>query len=95
MGTIEVLVPIVEVKVKEIRMAERPSDLNGKALGLLWNQKPNGNLLLKELEERLNGRYRLRGTRMREKALASSEAPSEVIEELSVNSDLVILAIGD
>ena len=95
MGTINVLVPTAEVRTHEIEMVQRPADLNGKTIGFLWNRKPSGNILLKKLEEWLKGEFQLRGTWMGEKALSSSEAPPEVIDEFAARSDLVILAIGD
>ncbi len=95
MGKLEVLVPVAEVKAGEVKMAERPADLDGKVIGFLWNHKPNGDLLLKYLEESLKEKYPIEGTLMKEKALASSEASSEALEELSAKCDLVILAIGD
>lgn len=94
-GKIEVLVPISEVKVKKIRMAKRPLNFYGKIIGFLWNRKPNGNLLLRNLEEALKQKYQLRGTLMKEKPLSSSEASPEVLEELSAKCDFVVLAIGD
>ena len=92
---INVLVPTAEVKIHEIEMAQRPADLTGKTVGFLWNRKPNGNILLRKLEEWLKGECQLRSTWMGEKALSSSEAPPEVIDEFAAKSDLVILAIGD
>jgi hypothetical protein len=47
------------------------------------------------LEEWLKEKFQLRSTWMGEKALSSSEAPPEVIDEFAARSDLVILAIGD
>ncbi len=95
MRRIEVLVPVADVPVKELKMAQRPFDIYGKTIGFLWNRKPNGNLLLKHLEKALNKKYHLQGTWMREKSLSSSQASPEVLEELSARCDLVILAIGD
>ena len=96
MRKIEILVPVGEVKLgKMIKVASRPSNLEGKVVGLLWNHKPNGNLLLENLEKLVKKKYKLCGTLMREKPLSSSEAPHEVLEELFAKCDLVILAIGD
>ena len=95
MRTIDVLVPVANVPMKEIEMAQRPLDIYGKTIGFLWNRKPNGNLLLKHLEKALNKKYHLRGTWTMEKSLSSSQASPEVLEDLSARCDLVILAIGD
>jgi hypothetical protein len=95
MEEIEVLVPVSQVEYGEIEMVGRPRDLDGKLIGFMWNHKPNGDLLLKGLEAALRGKFNLSGTLMREKSVASSEAGTEVLEELSTKCDLVILAIGD
>lgn len=94
-GMIEVLVPTAEVRFQEIKMVQRCRDPNGKVIGFLWNRKPNGDLLLNDLVKSLREKYQLHETLMREKALSSSPAPPEVLEELSAKCDLVILAIGD
>jgi len=95
MKEIEVLIPVSQVEYGEIEMVGRPQHLDGKLIGFLWNHKPNGDLLLKGLEAALREKFNLSGTLMREKNVASSEADSEVLEELSAKCDLVILAIGD
>lgn len=95
MNRIEVLVPTAEVRFQEIEMAERWQDPTGKVIGFLWNKKPNGDLLLKHLEKFLLEKYLLRETLRREKFLSSSGASPEILEDLSAQCDLVILAIGD
>jgi len=64
-------------------MAEKTKDLNGKVIGLMWNHKPNGDLLLRNLEGALSRKFELSGVLMKEKPLASSGAPPDVLEELS------------
>ena len=95
MGKIEVLVPTVEVAIREIEMAKRPGDLRGRKVGFFWNRKPNGDILLRRVEEELVKRFQLHKTPMRQKALSSSGAPPEILDELSGSFDLVVLAIGD
>ncbi len=87
MNKIEILVPVAEVRFGEIKMAERTKDLNGKVIGLMWNHKPNGDLLLRKLEEALRGKLELSRVLMKEKPLASSGAPPEVLEELSAHCE--------
>jgi hypothetical protein len=95
MKRIEVLVPVAEAKYGELAMVERPRDLNGKAVGFVWNHKPYGDLLLNNVEQALKEKFRLSGTWMRTKPRASSGAPPQILEELSAKCDLVVLAIGD
>ena len=56
---VTVLVPTGEARVKEISIAPRVHDLNDKAMGFLWNRKPNGDILLIRTKERLSQRFRL------------------------------------
>jgi hypothetical protein len=95
MDKIEVLVPVAETRSMEIKMPERPRDLNGKVIGFLWNNKPNGDLLLGNLKEALEKKSRLATTLMEKKSIAASGATPEVLEDLSAQCDLVVLAIGD
>jgi hypothetical protein len=95
MGKIEIFVPVSEVNPREIRMAERPSSLNGKVIGLMWDEKPNGDLLLNNLRGALKNKFLPSEILMKSKPRASAGAPVEILEELSTKCNLVILAIGD
>ena len=95
MNKIEVLIPTAAPRADELEMAKRPNSLEGKVLGLLWNAKPNGDLLLMRIGRILNDRFRFSEINMRRKPLASSGASLGVIEELSAGCDFVITAIGD
>ena len=52
-NTIEVFVPTAEAKIKKLAVNPRIHDLTGKVLGFLWNEKPNGDILLKRLREQI------------------------------------------
>ncbi|MFC1816968.1 hypothetical protein ACFL0M_13770 [Thermodesulfobacteriota bacterium] len=95
MGKIEILVPVAKVKFGEIKMAQRPLDLEKKFIGLMWNGKPNADLLLQNLRKSLEKIFPLSRTLMESKPLPTSAAPTEVLEGLSSKFDLVILAIAD
>jgi hypothetical protein len=95
LGKIEILVPVAEANFEEIRTAERPSNLDEKVIGLMWDGKPNGDLLLNHVGEALEKKFLLSEILMKSKPRASSRAPDEVLEELSTKCNLVILAIGD
>ena len=93
--TIAMLDPTAKANVKEIAMSPQVSDLNGKVIGFLWNEKPNGDLLLLRIKEQLSQRFQLAGTSWQQKAAAGLPAEAATIEELTRTSDLVITAIGD
>jgi hypothetical protein len=44
-------------KVTPIKLAPRITTLEGKTIGLKWNQKPNGNILLDRVAELLKQKY--------------------------------------
>ena len=93
--TIAVLDPTAKPRIKEVSMVPRPSDLNGKVLGFLWNNKPNGDLLLLRIKELLSRRFCFSGTNWRQKPAATVAAEAVTLEELANTSDLVINAVGD
>ncbi len=52
-----VLNPIAQVKRQKVEFASRVSDLNGKTVGLYWNCKPHGNIMLEKTSELLKQKY--------------------------------------
>ena len=93
--TIAVLVPTSRPGVKGIPLAPRVNDLNGKVLGFLWNRKPNADILLLRIKDKLSQRFHLAGTIWHEKSGAVVPADVTTLDELVRTSDLVINAMGD
>ncbi len=93
--TIIVLDPTAKAKVKDIPMVPRVRNLNGKAIGFLWNSKPNADILLLRIKEQLSQRFLPAGTNWYQKRTATIPAEVTTINELVNTSDLVINAIGD
>lgn len=93
--TIVVLNPTAKPKVNNIPMAPKVRDLNGKAVGFLWNTKPNGDILLKEIKEQLSQKFHLAGTNWYQKEAVAIPAPDKTINGLIDSSDLVINAVSD
>ena len=91
---ITVLVPTGEARIKEIPIAPRVHDPNDKAIGFLWNRKPNGDILLLRIKEQLSQRFRFARTDWHEGNTDKADDAS-TMEELASTSDLVINAIGD
>ncbi len=93
-GTITVLDPVARVSTRELPLALRTHDLQGKVLGLLWNSKPNGDILLHRLQEKIVERLGLAGSIWQQKTRV--EIPgTEAIKELSLNAHFVINGPGD
>jgi hypothetical protein len=96
---IEVLSPVAGRKLREVSLAPRPADLNGKVLGLLDNGKPNAGRLVAEVAERLAMEFRLRAVVSWSKSEGPLGAGGPLSEEerarLVSDCDLVINAIGD
>ena len=92
--TIAVLDPTGKARVTEISIAPRVHDLNGKVLGFLWNNKPNGDILLLRIKEQLSQRFSFAGTSWQH-GYITPEVDTALIKELARTSDMVINAIGD
>ncbi len=91
---ITVLVPTAKPARQEIPIAPRVQDLNDKVVGLLWNDKPNGDILLLRIKEQLSQRFHLAGTVWQHGRRAGAD-DTAIIEELTSNTDLVINAMAD
>lgn len=77
----------------ENELAERPLSMNEVRLGILSNSKPNGDLLLRTVQQALEERYHFTEVIYRNKN-TSSPAPIDVINDLA-QCDVVVNAIGD
>ena len=96
MQKITVLDPTVKTKkIKQLKLAVRADNIKGKVIGLLWNSKPNGDVLLDRLAQQLNERYHFTQIVKKSKPLASMPAPKDVLDDLSAKCDFVISAIAD
>ena len=54
---LSVLNPVAEAKREKVELAPRLTDLSGKTIGLLWNAKSGGDVLLEQNAELLKQRY--------------------------------------
>lgn len=93
--TILILDPTAKPKRPWISVARRVPDFNGKVVGFLWNEKPNGNILLDRIRERFTQQFNLSGTVWHSKETASRPASPVILEDLADRADVVINAIGD
>ena len=86
--------PTAEADVQEMAIAPRLSDLQGKRLGILWNEKPNGDVLLSRLQGLLEKHYDLGSVLWRQKGSAE-KISTHTLEELTRGSDFVLNALAD
>jgi hypothetical protein len=54
---LQVLNPVANVKRAKVELASRLQGLSGKTIGLYWNGKPGGKILLEYTAELLKQRY--------------------------------------
>ncbi len=70
-------------------------ELRGARVGLLENGKQNASLFLTEVADILRERYGAGEAKLRRKENFAQPAPQELIDQLSSESDLVVIGIGD
>ena len=86
--------PIGRVPPSTLALADRPDTLDGKRIGLLFNSKPNADVMLECLRERVSEMHPDTEFVFRSKPTAARPMADEVFEALS-DCDVVINAFGD
>jgi hypothetical protein len=76
-------------------LASRPNDLTGMKIGLLENGKQNARRFLEDVADVLRERHGAGAATLRRKEIFSQPAPQELVDELSSQSDVVVIGIGD
>jgi hypothetical protein len=92
--TIRVLNPVANMVAKQAPISARISTLNGKTAGILWNGKPNGDILLTRVLDLLKQRFKLAGHVWIQKS-KFDVADASMIKELASKADFVIVGQGD
>ena len=82
-------------KAPAFALAARPADLSGVKIGLLENGKQNARRFLEEVADVLRERYGAGEATLRRKEIFSQPASPELVDELSRESDVVVIGIGD
>lgn len=78
-----------------LTLAPRRADLSGVTIGLLENGKQNASRFLEDVADILRERYGAGEAKLRRKENFAAPAPAELIDQLSSESDLVVIGIGD
>ena len=76
-------------------VAPRPADLRGARVGLLENGKQNARRLLEDVADILRDRYGAGEATLRRKENFAQPAAPELVSELSADSDVVVIGVGD
>jgi hypothetical protein len=97
-STLEIMNPIARIQMEEGRVPRaRPQDLRGKTVGLLDTRKPNADVFMDRIQERLQSEACgvAKIVRRRKPTIANEPTPRGIITELAGRCDLVIHGIAD
>jgi hypothetical protein len=78
-----------------LTLTPRRGELSGARVGLLENGKQNASRFLEDVADLLRERYGAGEATLRRKENFAQPAAPELIEQLSRESDLVVIGIGD
>jgi hypothetical protein len=78
-----------------LTLAPRPTNLSGVKIGLLENGKQNARRFLEDVATVLRERYGAGEAQLRRKEIFSQPASPELVDELSRQSEVVVVGIGD
>jgi len=94
---IDVLDPTAKTTVRQEQMASGLRDLNGKAIGLVDNRKPNFDIFLERVEKVLCQRFQFTDIVRLKKGGTGATVPltSEEMEQLVEKCDAIIYGICD
>ena len=92
---IRVMTPVGKVVKQEFDLAPRVQTLDGLVLGLLDNNKWNAQRLLRQLQDELTAKYKLKEVIYLRKPYFSRPAFPEMIEQLATGADVVVTALAD
>ena len=82
-------------KTGTVAPAERLTSLQGKKLGILWNNRPRGDKLLKYVADVLEQKYGFAEVYFSKKTYIGNAAPQEIIDDLASRVDAAIVGVGD
>ena len=76
-------------------IAQRPRTLDGLVVGLLSNNKPNSELLLRDVANLVKKQYAVKDVVEANKGSHRIPAPAEMIAEMAEQCDVVITATAE
>lgn len=76
-------------------IAPRPGSLDGKVVGLLSNNKPNSEMMLRMVGDLIREKYNVREVVEANKGTHRTPATPEMIDDLATRCDVVITATAE
>jgi hypothetical protein len=76
-------------------LAARPATLDDATIGVIWNGRAYGDLIISEALDILKQRYRLGEVLFREKPFLGNIAPEPILAEMAARARVVITGVGD
>jgi hypothetical protein len=92
---LEVLNPEGRIVDKGTKLAPRLKTLEGKRIGLVWNGKPNGNVLLNEVGKLIKERYPTAEVVSHRVSYSGRKLPPGEVEAVAKDIDAGVFASGD
>jgi hypothetical protein len=78
----------------KVSRAPRPMDLSGKVVGMIDNNKEQGDVILDSFAQALRSRYGVADVIIRRKPYFSKPAAPELIDELAAKVNVAVAAVG-
>ncbi|MFL2645532.1 MAG: hypothetical protein ACJ0KI_07735 [Dehalococcoidia bacterium] len=95
LDTISVLNPSAKPRRLQNQLSNRSENLEGKRLGFLWNNKPNGNVIFQTLENVLVSKLSLSSVAYYSKWTASIPVDEDTLQCMGAEVDLAIVGLAD
>lgn len=76
-------------------LSPRLVTLDGKKVGVIWNGRPPGDLILDEMFRILRRRYAIKDVIVRSKLYVGEPAAQEVYDEIANTCDAAVTGVGD
>ena len=92
---IELLDPTSGPVASKKALSPRLDSLSGKTLGVIWNGRLPGDLILNRMIEILKETHDIKEVVFRGKPYIGNIAPNEIFDEMSARCDAVVAGVGD
>jgi hypothetical protein len=76
-------------------LAPRPASLDDAVIGVIWNGRAYGDLIISEALDLVKQRHRVRDVLFREKPYLGNIAPEPILDEMAARARVVITGVGD